>query len=221
MLDRTTEITLVTAGVALRTARWAVQSAIANPESCEYALITSKVFSAFMFDGVVECLGEKLCSTWKESRPAPMGRRPRPALSHEPLRVRHRAVRGLLKMNSGDREFQEVRPLVEGFVRFRDSFAHPKTYRETIQDRVRSECAPIPRIQWETGLEPNTVEKDLWQLESYSIGLLDRGATLLEAALAKGLYSQIYPHLDNIRNEAVYLRAFLHGTSHAISHYRP
>src|SRR5579872_3095941 len=164
MIARTTSKTLSTPAVARSTARWAIDSSARNPTGSYYALVTANVFTAFMFEGVINHLGEKLCSTWNELRIREVRgwiarcrlllRRAfgckedkKTPLAREPLAEKHKAVRCLLKLDNGGKEYQEIRRAVNRIFRFRDSFAHPKILRQTIEDSVQSpDLAAIPGI---------------------------------------------------------------------------
>ena len=69
MLNRTIEKTLRTPAVARNVVQWAMKSVATTPNGSYYALITAKVFTAFMFEGTVDRLGETLCPTWNQLGP--------------------------------------------------------------------------------------------------------------------------------------------------------
>jgi hypothetical protein len=217
MIKRTVEKTLSTPAVARNTVRWAMRSAASVQTGSYYALITARVFTAFMFEGVVDHLGEKLCSTWKQPN-----QRRNVALARQPLAERHKAVRRFLQLDNGIKQYQDISRIVDRLLTFRDSFAHPKVCRELIQDAVQSDLEAIPGIAWEPEVDANAatvVERDYQELERYSIELLDIAAACLEQTLREGwiVWQQKYPHLANLDLEAAYLRGFLHSSSHSLA----
>jgi hypothetical protein len=218
MIHRTIEKNLSTPAVARQTARWAMRSASNNPNGSYYALITAKVFTAFMFEGVVDHLGEILCSTWSEPGPGPNNQGQRTRLARQPLVERHKAVRRLLQLDNGSRQYQDIHGLVGRVLSFRDSFAHPKGIQETVWDSVQSDLSAIPDIAWETEVDAAKIENDLQELENYSMSLLDSAAASLDDTLAKGwdVWQQRYPHLTDLHLEAACLRGFLHSSSHSL-----
>lgn len=145
MIERVIDKRLSTPAFARNTVAWAIKSAAASPVGSHYVLITAKVFTAFMFEGVVDRVVERLCSIWN----SPPEKKGRTALSHQSLGERHKTVRDFLGLDNGGSQYQEIRLLVGGLLTFRDSFAHPKLCRETVQDRVQSEMAAFPEIAWE------------------------------------------------------------------------
>ena len=223
MIERTTKKWLSTPAVARHTARWAIESAASNPAGSYYALITAKVFTAFMFEGVVDHLGEILCSTWNNPRPRTNNRCPKSALSHGKLVEKHKTVRCLLQLANSSSEYQDIQLLVDRLLRFRHSFAHPKAHQQTIQDCVQSNLAAIPGIAWETEIDTAKIKDDYQKLETYSRSLLDKAAACLENTLEQGLdfWQQKYPHLGDLHREAVFLKGFLDlpWQSHSLSEY--
>ena len=189
-----------------------MKSAANIPNGSYYALITAKVFTAFMFEGVVNHLGEKLCSTWNKSDPSP-----KKALARQPLTERHKKVRRFLQLDNSGRQYEDISVLVDRLLKFRDSFAHPKICQQIIQDSVRTEFAAIPSIEWETEIEAAKIECDYQEIEKYAIYLLDTAAACLENTFAQGwdAWQQAYPHLGDLRLEAAYLRGFLHSPAHS------
>ena len=227
MFARTIDKTLSTPAVARKTASWAIESAAGKPTGSYYALITGKVFTAFLFEGVVNHLGETLCPTWNEFRSREVHgwiarcrdflcrvlgckENKKCPLSREPLAEKHRTVRRLLHRKNDGREWQEIQSTVNRVFRFRDSFAHPKVFQETIEDAVQSpDLAAIPPIKWESEIDVLRIEGDYRQVERYCIDLLDAAADLLERADGR----EKYPHLADPAFEAVQLRGFLHSAS--------
>src|ERR1700682_2106861 len=180
MIKRTIEKTLSTPAVARNTVQWAMKSAASIPIGSYYALITAKIFTAFMFEGVVDHLGEILSSTWKQPDP---GRNN--ALARRPLAERHKAVRRFLQLDMDGRQYFDISILVERRLTFRDSCAHPKVCQQIIQDSVQSDLAAIPRIAWEPEIDAAKIEGDYRELERYSISLLDTAAARLEKTLSE------------------------------------
>jgi hypothetical protein len=214
MIERITDKRVSTPAFARNVVGWAIKSApsASSPAESDYALITAKVFTAFMVEGTVDHVGERLCSTWNllpEKK----------ALARQSLEERHKTVRGFLGLDNSGGEYQEIRLLIGRLIAFRDSFAHPKLHRETVQDRVPSELDAIPEIAWEKDRDAAKIEADFRALEKYSQSLLDSAAACLERALAdvSDLARQAYPHLQNLDLEAAQLRNFLHSPSWSFS----
>lgn len=139
MLNRTIEKTLGSPAVARNVVQWATKSAATISNGSYYALITAKVFTAFMFEGTVDRLGEILCSTWNQRGP-----RPSHELARQPLAERHKAVRGFLQMDNSGREYQDLSLLVDRLLIFRDSFAHPKACQENCPGQGAVRLGPDP-----------------------------------------------------------------------------
>jgi hypothetical protein len=182
-----------------------MKSAAKIPTGQYYALITAKVFTAFMFEGVIHHLGEKLCSTWNQG--------PKP-LAFRDLSKRHKAIHCFLQLDNSGAEYQHIGPLVSRLVEFRDSFAHPKVCQQVIEDSVQSELAAIPDIAWEAEVDASNIEREYQELENYCRELLETAATRLEDTDKRGYPAWLaaYPHLVKPFNpplEAAYLRAFL------------
>jgi hypothetical protein len=227
MFARTIDKTLSTSAVACKTAHWAIESAAENPNGSYYALITARVFTAFIFEGVINHLGETLCPTWNELRSREVRcwiarcraflRRAvgcmedkKPPLAREPLAEKHKIIRRLLKLDNGGREYQEIQPSVHRAFKFRDGFAHPKLLQETVEDSVQSpDFAPMPAIAWESEIDASLIESDYKQLETYCTSLLHAAADLLESTASR----KEYPHLADLEFEAAQLRRFLHSSS--------
>jgi hypothetical protein len=163
MLKRTIEKTVNTPAYARITARWALRSAATTPTGSYYPLITAKIFTAFMFEGAIDYLGETLCPTWNTS-----SSRPNRAPAWQSLAERHKAVRRLLNLDNGNREYDDIRAIVDRLFRFRDSFAHPKVLEQTIQDSVPNAMAAAPEIAWEAEVDATLVQSDFNTLEAYS-----------------------------------------------------
>jgi hypothetical protein len=218
MLKRTIEKTVNTPAYARITARWALRSAATTPTGSYYPLITAKIFTAFMFEGAIDYLGETLCPTWNTS-----SSRPNRAPAWQPLAERHKAVRRLLNLDNGNREYDDIRAIVDRLFRFRDSFAHPKVLEQTIQDSVPNAMAAAPEIAWEAEVDATLVQSDFDTLEAYSVGLLDTAADCLESVLERGWdeWQQKYPHLTDLHLEAAYLRGILHSPSYFSADYSP
>jgi hypothetical protein len=212
VVDRVTDKRVSAPALARNVASWAIKSAVSSPAN-KYALITAKVFTAFMVEGTVDLVGERLCSTWKS-----LPENGRTALARQPLEDRHKKVRGLLGLDNSGCEYREIRLLVGPLITFRDSFAHPKLHRETTQDRVPSGVEAIPEIPWEKH-DAAKIEADFQALEKYSQSLLDSAAACLERALAdvSDLARQAYPHLQNLNLEAAQLRDLLRSESWSFS----
>ena len=156
-----------------------------------------------MFEGVINHLGETLCPTWNELR----GNEVRgwiarcraflcraigcksdkkPPLAREPLVQKHKTIRGLLELENGGREYQEIQPAVNRVFKFRDSFAHPKLLQETIEYSVQlPDLGAVPAIAWESEIDVSRIESDYKQIESYCIDLLDAAADLLESTASR------------------------------------
>jgi len=54
VIERVIDKRLSTPAFARNTVAWAIKSAAASPVGSHYVLITAKVFTAFMFEGVVD-----------------------------------------------------------------------------------------------------------------------------------------------------------------------
>jgi len=221
MIARTGEKHLSTPAAARAAARWAITTAAIEPNGSFYALLTARVFTAFMFEGVVHHLGETLCPVWGKPRPRSDGQRERPPLERQSVEERHKVVRRLLRMHNGGTEYQAIRMVVGRIVLFRDRFAHPKAHQQTVKDYVESELARLPDIDWEAEITMAQVESDYQQVEEYCTMLLNVAADLLEEAYTSGwdVWRQRYPHLPYLRSHAGYLRVFLHCRSHASLDY--
>ena len=63
MIARTIDKTISTPAVARNGSSWALRSAASVSNGSDYAAITEKIFTAFMFGGVVHHFGETLCSS--------------------------------------------------------------------------------------------------------------------------------------------------------------
>ena len=227
MFARTVDKTLSTPAVARKTAWWAIESAAGNPTGSYYALVTAKTFTAFMFEGVINHLGETLCPTWNELRSREVRGRiarcraflrrvvgrseeKKPPLAREPLRDRHKTIRGFLGRDNSGKEYQEIQPAVKRTFRSRDGFAHPKLFQKTIEDSVQSpDFAAIPAIAWESEIDASRIESDYKQMETYCFDLLDTAADLLESPDSR----EKYPHLADLELAAAQLRRFLHSSS--------
>jgi hypothetical protein len=218
MLKRTIEKTVSTPAYARITARWALRVAAATPSGSYYPLITAKVFTAFMFEGAIDYLGGTLCPNWNASSSVPSR-----APARQPLDDRHKAVRRLLDLDNGTKEYADIRALTGRIFRFRDSFAHPKVLEKTIQDSVSNELAAAPDIAWEAEVDATLIQSDFDTIEAYSVGLLDTAADCLESVLERGWdeWQQKYPHLTDLHLEAAYLRGILHSPSHSSADYNP
>jgi hypothetical protein len=217
MIERTIDKRLSTPAVARQTARWAIRSVAQNPIGSYHALITAKVFTAFMFEGVINHLGERLCPTWNDPRPARASGKCRPSLSREPVDQKHKSVRQFLDLDNSGGQYQCIRPIVGRLFRFRDCFAHPKALQDSKEDRVESDLTPIPSIGWENDIVAPQVARDYEEIETYCISMLDTAAARLESTYQSGwdVAQEKYPHLANLKLEAACLKGFLHSSSNS------
>jgi hypothetical protein len=145
------------------TVQWALKSAAATSIGGYYAVLTAKVFTAFMFEGVIHHLGQILCSTWD---------------GRKPIKERHKAVRSILKLDNGGEEYQAIKPVIDRIFAFRDLFAHPKEHRQTIEAGQRSELektlsSELPEV------DLAEAKRDYKKVFDYCEGLLDAAADLV------------------------------------------
>ena len=221
LIARTGDRYISTPAVARQAVGWALKSAADTPNGSYFALIAAKVFTAFMFEGIIHHLGEKLCPNWNDPIVGPDNKNPRPALARQPLAERHKAVRRLLGLVNSDRQYQEIQSLAARLTLFRDCFAHPKEHHVIINDYVQSELESMPDIAWEAEINAQQIEGDYQEPETYCLRLLDAAASLLESTDADGwsVWQQRFPHLSNLKLEAAYLKGFLHCRSHSALDY--
>jgi hypothetical protein len=194
---------------------WALESATQIEKGSYYALITAKVFTIFMFEGVIHHLGETLSPSWSER----IGKKP--VAARESLPDRHKTVRRLLGRSNDASDFQSIQTLVQRLTDFRDSLAHPKVVRETFKRTVKSP----DEAKMELGLtfDASEVPGDFKRLEAYSLELVDTAAALLETTDWDEGRAK-YPHLQDLEFEAGQLRCVLHisasysGSSRILAH---
>jgi hypothetical protein len=181
------------------TAGWAIRQAAKKEIGSYYALVTARVFTAFMFEGVIHRLGETLCHTWNEGQPesCPMARRG--------LNERHKAVRRMLEMNNSGSEYREIRPALDRLFSFRDTLAHPKVRHERLDDVIRPSKS-------ESEIDGEAIPLEFSCLENYCIALVDRAAAVVKDTLGLGLdvFEQRFPHLKNPKLATAELAGLLH-----------
>ncbi len=209
MVEGTIRKRLNTPAVARRIALNEIAVAASSKDG-ELALVVGRVFTAFMFEGVIGELGAVLCPTWNEA----LGdRRP---LARMSLACRHKWVRSVLELENGDVEYDRLRLVLQRLFKFRDNFAHPKKHGQTIEVVADSaEEVATMLIAWEPDLNPREVSADYQTIEAYCLDLLSRAAGLLERYSKWDMSEERmkrFPHLSDrdLELEAD-LNAFLHS----------
>jgi hypothetical protein len=219
-MTRTGEKFISTPAMAREVARRAIQRASYEERGSFWELVTAKVFTAFMFEGVIHHLGEKLEPQWNSPRERGVSQKPRPALARKPLDVRHRAVRSLLSLDNEGPEYEDIRCLVSRLIEFRDCFAHPKEHRAEIADEVSSEFDAMPEIAWQPDVRFDTVNGDFDRIETYCGELLKTASDLLKRTYEGWtVWQQKYPHLRDLKLEAACFSGFLYCTAHSTFSY--
>lgn len=177
-------------------AKLAVEWALAQEHKSQSASITAKMFTAFMFEGVVHRIGQVLDHDWETGEHPPARR---------PLEERHRSIRKLVGLANGGQDYQAIQTTVAGLIRFRDHFAHPKLLQNTRTVSEKDVQTNQP-IFWEQDLSFTVVEQGFGQVLAYCQLLLDTAATLLESVDPA---SSAFQHIDLLEKTASELRAFL------------
>ena len=220
-MNRTGERFVSTPAAAREVARRAIQRASDEEKGSFWELVTARVFTAFMFEGVVHHIGGKLSPTWDAQRERGAGQKARPALAREPLDVRHKAVRSLLDLDNGGSEYEDIRCLVKRLIKFSDSFAHPKEHHAAIADEVPSEFDAMPEIAWQPEVRFDTASGDFYRIEAYCDELLKTASDLRRRTYDEEwtVWQQKYPHLRDLKLEAALFRGFLYCTGHSTFNY--
>jgi hypothetical protein len=190
---------LITPASAFKVASWALRLSKESSQEDRSALIASSVFTAFMIEGVVHCIGRVLCQSWEK------GKRPM-ALASFPKR--HAAVRALMQLDNTSIGYQGIPAVIDAVFKFRNQFAHPKILLSTSTGETgKFMLTPIPQVEWESQL--SHVEAGFEKLKTYSQCLLDAAASQLDVAFAHDFGHGKYPHLTNVQKEAALLRVLL------------
>ena len=137
-----------------------------------------------MFEGAIDYLGETLCPTWNIS-----SSRPNKAASRQPLAERHKAVRRLLNLDNGNKEYDDIRAIVDGFPTFaillptrrfsnrRSRIVSPTTWLRLLTSRgklrltlrlYRAISAPLKRTQSGCSTRLRIAWKACWNADGMS-----------------------------------------------------
>lgn len=181
-------------------------------------LITTKVFLAFMMEGIVDHLGRTLDREWDTAN----GKR-RPRSRSMNFYEKHKFVRKLLGMSNGNADFRELtNNTLAPLFSFRDSFAHPKKEVSTFEHMVTEGQEQFPVSDWETTLTVEALSADYQKLDSYCRNLLSVAADLLEQCGQNGMsFYKKYPHLGDSRYAVSGLRIFWNSLGSGSSNIRP
>lgn len=212
--ERQTESIIKTPTYAKQVARWAIEFAEGQGFGEVYAKITAKLFTAFMFEGVIHTVGEALISDWCVSE---NGQRP---IERQPLAEKHKLVRRKLGFDNGTAEYQQKRNVIERLIGFRDTFAHPKIIESYLTvDYVSDLSESLPPIAWEAEIS-NLVEikSDYELLVRYCRTLCETCSTKLTTEYNNYTeFRSTYPHIadsevqDIIHNiETMFLMPAVH-----------
>jgi hypothetical protein len=190
---------LITPASACKVAYWAVGEREKRPEDERFASIAGSVFTAFMIEGVVHCIGCVLCPKWEDGENPPARLR---------FPGRHKTVRALIHLDNTSGDYQRIQPIIKAVFNFRDQFAHPKILRSTSTGETSEFMrTPIPPTDWE--LQLSHVKTNFETLRKYGQCLLDGAADQLDAAHARDFGRTDYPNLSNVQKEAALLRLLL------------
>lgn len=159
-----------------------------NPVFRQSQLITCRVFTAFMVEGVVAFIGSELDTNWS----SPNRRNKSP--EEESLAFKNNVVRKLIGLSIGDQDHQESSLLCKELKGFRDVFVHPKQIKAPSRI-ITMETAPTEGLfewskhSWEALLEIDSTRSVLDRSESYCRKLLDTAISDVEINPSK------YPHI--------------------------
>jgi hypothetical protein len=192
---------LKTPASACEVAFWALQVHNSSPSGDRSALIVASVFTAFMAEGVIHCIGQASYQDWEK----------RQAIARLPWQERHKKVRHWLGLSNSTKDYQSIRSVLEAAFDFRNQLAHPKLLTSCeIGEENTHMLTPIPATHWERHLLE--VQATYEVVKEYCQSLLDAAAAKLKEALQEhDLGRSKYPHLKNIEFESALLRGLLHG----------
>lgn len=217
--ERTTNKELYTPAIARKTAMWAIKSAETTVENSDYALITARVFTAFMVEGVIQHIGAQTYRDWKKDRKTSRGSK-KPSLERSGFVDQHKFIRKRIGLTNSSQDYREAQDLFERLMNFRDQFAHPKLINHPpIKESVSSRDERLPDIAWENDVKLDIVKPGFKTAENYCISLLKDSAQFLESEHRKGqVYClEHYPHHHDLEHSAVSLRLFLDRLSSSMS----
>ena len=170
MNEITSEVTLSTPCHVRSIVKWQLTMAKKERESF-YPLITARVFTAMMFEGVISYIGEIVISDWEDE---PETGRPK---SHRNIGERHKMVRRAIKLSNDGEDYREISDIIHAVFKFRDRVAHPKVHTDTVtQSFAEKNLNPIPSIEWEKDIDEDKISTDFDLIEEYSHQLCEHAA---------------------------------------------
>lgn len=192
----TSNVTLSTPCHVKNIIRWSLKIADQEQEAF-YPLITARIFTAMMFEGVISFIGETVIPDWNIS---PENGR---AKSHESIGKKHKMARLAINLSNDRNDYREKADKIDELFKFRDSLVHPQVIKETalrsLDESTFAGLPSIPNIAWEQEVDKDLIERDFKLVEEYSHELCDAAANYLNS-LSLEDYNATYPNNEMTAN---------------------